>query len=67
MEKTETAFQQLSSNIEHGWIGEWSRQEAQAMLESGKAMEIYDVALTKGALSIRDIPKALEYRKADSE
>ena len=67
LEKTETAFQQLSSNIEHGWIGEWSRQEAQAMLERGKAMEIYDVALTKGALSIGNILVTSEYRNADSE
>jgi hypothetical protein len=67
LEKTEIAFQQLSSNIDHGWIAEWSRQEAQAMLERGKAMEIYDVALNKGAIFIGRIPANSERRNADSE
>ena len=67
MEKTETAFQQLSSNIDHGWIAEWSRQETQAILERGKAMEIYDVALTKGALFIGNIPTTSEDRNDNPE
>lgn len=67
MKKTEDAFQQLSANIEHGWIVEWTRLEATAMLERGKAMEIYDVVLTKGALLTGMLPIGAGRSGADPE
>lgn len=45
---TENAFNELSACLEPEWIAEWGRDEARAMLERGKAMEIYDVAVGKG-------------------
>lgn len=55
LETTEDAFQQLSANINHTWIVEWTRQEGKAMLERGKAMEVYDVAVSIGARSVGSI------------
>jgi hypothetical protein len=45
---TENAFNELTASLEPEWIAEWGRDEAKAMLERGKAMEIYDVAVGKG-------------------
>ena len=51
LEKTEQAFRQLSETIDNTWILQWSRDEEKAMRERGKALEIYDVSLSKGAHS----------------
>ena len=52
MVKTEDAFRQLSTSIDNTWIVKWTWQETTAMLEYGKVMEIYDVSLGKGAISL---------------
>ena len=46
--KTETAFRSLSESLEKAWITEWTQQEENAMSERGTAMEIYDVAISRG-------------------
>ena len=65
--KTEDAFQQLSTSIDNTWIVEWTRQETTAMLECGKAMEIYDVSLGKGAISLETPPLLVAPCRAHSE
>lgn len=56
LDKMQDAFQQLSANIDNEWPVEWTRLEATAMQERGRAMEIYDVALTKGEILGGTVP-----------
>ena len=63
----EDAFKQLSTSIDNTWIVEWTQQEATAMLEHGKAMEIYDVSLGKGAIFPGTSPLLLSPCRAHSE
>jgi hypothetical protein len=63
----EDTFTELSTSIDNTWIVKWTRQEATAMLECGKAMEIYDVSLGKGAIYSGTPPLLLSSCRAHSE
>ena len=54
-------------SIDNTWIVEWTWQETTAMLEHGKAIEIYDVSLGKGAISLETPPLLVAPCRAHSE
>lgn len=60
LKTTEAAFRQLSNCLEPDWIEQWTREEAKAMLLRGSAMEIYDVAVSKGGPSLEELPQGIQ-------